>query len=310
MPLYRHVATRVHPLLFSLTAGKWVSESTNGFRAFRTTLLDDPRIRLGAELARRVRARALPLLEDDPPRLPDRGGAGHQDLPAQGDRLHEDEADHRLVVDAAAARAPRAEAAQLMAPAPARRFTASPSSRAGPSARRRGLGLCARDEGGARSAPRCNLGEGVFVESGRRHRRRRDGEERRRALRRRDRRRRGVPRAARRLHQRSPPALGALQAPALEARPHPHRPRRHRRRQRDRGLRPRRRRLRDGRRRRRRHEGRRPLRAGGGRSRARGSVSSAPAARRSRDVSAAPAASLPSRGRRARAHRDAGRRPA
>jgi len=46
MPLYRQVATRVHPLLFSLTARKWVSESTNGFRAFRTTLLDDPRIRL------------------------------------------------------------------------------------------------------------------------------------------------------------------------------------------------------------------------------------------------------------------------
>lgn len=46
MPLYRHFATRLHPLLFSLTAGKRVSESTNGFRAFRTKLLDDPRIRL------------------------------------------------------------------------------------------------------------------------------------------------------------------------------------------------------------------------------------------------------------------------
>jgi len=46
MPLYRHVATRLHPLLFSLTAGKRVSESTNGFRAFRTSLLDDPRINL------------------------------------------------------------------------------------------------------------------------------------------------------------------------------------------------------------------------------------------------------------------------
>jgi dolichol-phosphate mannosyltransferase len=46
MPLYRHLATRLHPLLFSLAAGKWVSESTNGFRAFRATLLDDPRIRL------------------------------------------------------------------------------------------------------------------------------------------------------------------------------------------------------------------------------------------------------------------------
>jgi dolichol-phosphate mannosyltransferase len=46
MPLYRHFATRLHPLLFSLSAGKRVSESTNGFRAFRTKLLDDPRINL------------------------------------------------------------------------------------------------------------------------------------------------------------------------------------------------------------------------------------------------------------------------
>jgi dolichol-phosphate mannosyltransferase len=46
MPLYRHLATRLHPLLFSLSAHKWVSESTNGFRAFRVRLLDDPRIRL------------------------------------------------------------------------------------------------------------------------------------------------------------------------------------------------------------------------------------------------------------------------
>jgi dolichol-phosphate mannosyltransferase len=46
MPAYRHFATRLHPLLFSLSVGKRVSESTNGFRAFRTKLLDDPRIRL------------------------------------------------------------------------------------------------------------------------------------------------------------------------------------------------------------------------------------------------------------------------
>jgi dolichol-phosphate mannosyltransferase len=46
MPLYRRIATRVHPLLFSLAAPKRVSESTNGFRAFRTRLLDDPRIDL------------------------------------------------------------------------------------------------------------------------------------------------------------------------------------------------------------------------------------------------------------------------
>jgi len=46
MPLYRRAATRVHPLLFSLAARRWVTESTNGFRAFRTKLLDDARIDL------------------------------------------------------------------------------------------------------------------------------------------------------------------------------------------------------------------------------------------------------------------------
>jgi dolichol-phosphate mannosyltransferase len=46
MPLYRRFATRLHPILFSIASGKWVSESTNGFRAFRTKLLDDARIKL------------------------------------------------------------------------------------------------------------------------------------------------------------------------------------------------------------------------------------------------------------------------
>ena len=46
MPLYRQFATRLHPLLFSLAARKRVSESTNGFRAFRAALLDDSRINL------------------------------------------------------------------------------------------------------------------------------------------------------------------------------------------------------------------------------------------------------------------------
>ena len=46
MPLYRHFATRLHPLLFSLSVRKRVTESTNGFRAFRTRLLDDRRINL------------------------------------------------------------------------------------------------------------------------------------------------------------------------------------------------------------------------------------------------------------------------
>jgi dolichol-phosphate mannosyltransferase len=45
MPKYRVFGTRViHPLVFSLAARKRVTESTNGFRAFRTELLRDPRI--------------------------------------------------------------------------------------------------------------------------------------------------------------------------------------------------------------------------------------------------------------------------
>ena len=45
MPAYRVLGTRViHPLIFSIAARKRVTESTNGFRAFRTALLRDPRI--------------------------------------------------------------------------------------------------------------------------------------------------------------------------------------------------------------------------------------------------------------------------
>jgi len=46
MPAYRRIATRLHPLLFSACVGRHVTESTNGFRAFRASLLDDPRIDL------------------------------------------------------------------------------------------------------------------------------------------------------------------------------------------------------------------------------------------------------------------------
>jgi dolichol-phosphate mannosyltransferase len=45
MPAYRVVGTRViHPLITSMAARKRITESTNGFRAFRTALLQDPRI--------------------------------------------------------------------------------------------------------------------------------------------------------------------------------------------------------------------------------------------------------------------------
>lgn len=46
MPYYRRLATRVHPLLFSVAARKHVTESTNGFRAVHRRVLTDSRIDL------------------------------------------------------------------------------------------------------------------------------------------------------------------------------------------------------------------------------------------------------------------------
>jgi dolichol-phosphate mannosyltransferase len=45
MPHYRVLGTRIiHPLAFSIAARKRVTDSTNGFRAFRTSILRDPRV--------------------------------------------------------------------------------------------------------------------------------------------------------------------------------------------------------------------------------------------------------------------------
>jgi dolichol-phosphate mannosyltransferase len=52
MPAYRQIATRLHPLLFSLVARRRVTESTNGFRALRTRVLADPRINLSQDWLR------------------------------------------------------------------------------------------------------------------------------------------------------------------------------------------------------------------------------------------------------------------
>ncbi|MEI8344941.1 MAG: glycosyltransferase family 2 protein, partial [Candidatus Omnitrophota bacterium] len=45
MPLYRQFSTRwLHPMLFSLIAGRRITDSTNGFRAIRLGCFDDKRI--------------------------------------------------------------------------------------------------------------------------------------------------------------------------------------------------------------------------------------------------------------------------
>lgn len=44
MPLYRKVATRLHPLIFRLISSANLTDTTNGFRAARTSMLGDPRL--------------------------------------------------------------------------------------------------------------------------------------------------------------------------------------------------------------------------------------------------------------------------
>jgi dolichol-phosphate mannosyltransferase len=46
MPLYRKIATRLHPLLVSVFCSKRISESSNGYRAINISVLGDPRIDL------------------------------------------------------------------------------------------------------------------------------------------------------------------------------------------------------------------------------------------------------------------------
>ena len=46
MPAYRKLATRLHPMLFNLISPTRLSDTTNGFRAVRTTLLQDPKLDL------------------------------------------------------------------------------------------------------------------------------------------------------------------------------------------------------------------------------------------------------------------------
>jgi dolichol-phosphate mannosyltransferase len=49
MPFYRILATKFHPLLFSIITRKWITESTNGFRAFKVSLFNDKRLNIWQE---------------------------------------------------------------------------------------------------------------------------------------------------------------------------------------------------------------------------------------------------------------------
>ncbi len=46
MPFYRKVATKLHPLLMSIITGQKITDSTNGFRAFRLSIFDNKDINI------------------------------------------------------------------------------------------------------------------------------------------------------------------------------------------------------------------------------------------------------------------------
>ena len=46
MPLYRKIATRLHPFIFRLISSADLTDTTNGFRAARTSMLKDPKLAL------------------------------------------------------------------------------------------------------------------------------------------------------------------------------------------------------------------------------------------------------------------------
>lgn len=49
MPFYRKIATRLHPMLMSLFTRRRLTDTTNGFRAFKLTLFEDNRINIDQE---------------------------------------------------------------------------------------------------------------------------------------------------------------------------------------------------------------------------------------------------------------------
>ncbi|MFX1504339.1 MAG: glycosyltransferase family 2 protein, partial [Promethearchaeota archaeon] len=53
MPFYRILATRIHPLLFSIITRKRVTESTNGFRAMKLSIFKDSRINIWQDWLRK-----------------------------------------------------------------------------------------------------------------------------------------------------------------------------------------------------------------------------------------------------------------
>lgn len=48
-PLSRSVLTIIYSWMFSILAGRWITDGTNGFRAFKTSILKDPRMNLKQE---------------------------------------------------------------------------------------------------------------------------------------------------------------------------------------------------------------------------------------------------------------------
>ena len=92
----RSFGTRLYSAVFSVLAFRRVTDATNGFRVFRASILDDPKIDIAQSWLDELRPRAVRAVQGDPAWLPAHRVPVHGGLPRQGG-LHEDARRPRLV---------------------------------------------------------------------------------------------------------------------------------------------------------------------------------------------------------------------
>ena len=94
----RGIGTRLYSVIFSVLVFRRVTDATNGFRVFRTAILDDPSIDIDQGWLSRLRARAVSALSDHSGSLQVRRGPCDRAISLRG--LHKDARLARLVASA------------------------------------------------------------------------------------------------------------------------------------------------------------------------------------------------------------------
>ena len=116
MPFYRKVATRMHPLLFSLLTGHPMTDTTNGFRAIRLAIFTDERINLDQDWLMAYELEPYILFKAVKSGFRDDRSSGDEDLSTEETGLYQNETHRGLVEHIEAARVSRAGDQALKVP--------------------------------------------------------------------------------------------------------------------------------------------------------------------------------------------------